>query len=92
MLSCVVVCVILRLAVLVKHRLVMDGQTEGHRAMASRPTADAWHRAVTKIETKLWGGGATRNAKITNFIRLSLPPAAALMDRLARLISGRAAE
>jgi len=51
MLSSVVVCVILRLAVLVKHRLVMDGQTEGHRAMAS--TADAWHRAVTKIETKL---------------------------------------
>jgi len=46
-LSCGVVCVILRLAVLVELRLVMDGrtdgqtdgQTDGHRAMAS--TADA---------------------------------------------------
>ena len=46
-LSCRVVCVILRLAVLVEHRLVTDGQTDrqtdrrtdGHRAMAS--TADA---------------------------------------------------
>ena len=41
-LSCGVVCVILRLAVLVEHRLVTDGrtdgQTDGHRAMAS--TAD----------------------------------------------------
>jgi len=38
-LSCGVVCVILRLAVLVEHRLVTDGQTDGrtdgHRAMAS---------------------------------------------------------
>jgi len=39
-LSCGVVCVILRLAVLVEYLLV----TDGHRAMAS--TADAWHRAV----------------------------------------------
>ena len=42
-LSCGVVCVILRLAVLVEHRLVTDGrtdgQTDGHRAIAS--TADA---------------------------------------------------
>ena len=46
-LSCGVVFVILRLAVLVEHRLVTDGQTDrqtdeltdGHRAMAS--TADA---------------------------------------------------
>ena len=42
-LSCCVVCVILRLALLVEHRLVTDGQThgqtDGHRAMAS--TADA---------------------------------------------------
>ena len=38
--SCGVVCVILRLAVLVKFRLV----TDRHRAMAS--TADAQHRAV----------------------------------------------
>jgi len=42
-LSCGVVCVILRLAVLVELRLVMegqnDGQTDGHRAIAS--TADA---------------------------------------------------
>ena len=38
-LSCGVVCVILRLVVLVELRLVMDGQTDGHRAMAS--TADA---------------------------------------------------
>ena len=41
--SCGVVCVILRLAVLVEHRLVTDRQTDGqtdrHRAMAS--TADA---------------------------------------------------
>jgi len=41
--SCGVVCVILRFAVLVEHRLVTDGQTDGrtdrHRAMAS--TADA---------------------------------------------------
>ena len=45
--SCGSVCVILRLAVLVEHRLVTDGQTDGrtdgqtdgHRAMAS--TADA---------------------------------------------------
>jgi len=29
-LSCGVVCVILRLAVLVEHRLVTDGQTQGH--------------------------------------------------------------
>jgi len=28
-LSCGVVCVILRLAVLVEHRLVIDGQTDG---------------------------------------------------------------
>ena len=43
MLSCGVVCVILRLAVLVEYRLVPDGQTDGrtdgHKAMAS--TADA---------------------------------------------------
>jgi len=42
-LSCGVVCVILRLAVLVEHRLVTDGRTDGrtdrHRAIAS--TADA---------------------------------------------------
>ena len=38
-LSCGVVYVILRLAVLVEHRLVTDGQTDGHRPMAS--TADA---------------------------------------------------
>ena len=38
-LSCGVVCVILRLAVLVELRLVTDGQTDGHRAMAT--TADA---------------------------------------------------
>jgi len=41
--SCGVVYVILRLAVLVEHRLVTDGRTDGqtdrHRAMAS--TADA---------------------------------------------------
>ena len=44
-LSCGVVCVILRLAVLVEHRLVScDRQTDGHRTMAS--TADAQHRAV----------------------------------------------
>jgi len=41
--ACGVVCVILRFAVLVEHRLVTDGQTDRqtdrHRAMAS--TADA---------------------------------------------------
>jgi len=36
---CGVVCVILRFAVLVEHRLVTDGRTDRHRAMAS--TADA---------------------------------------------------
>ena len=53
-LSCGVVCVILRLAVLVELRLVTDGQTDGrtdgHRAMASRPTADA-------EKTERWGAG-----------------------------------
>ena len=44
-LSCGVVCVVLRLAVLVDLRLVTERQTDGHRAMAS--TADAHHRAVT---------------------------------------------
>jgi len=44
-LSCGVVYVILSLAVLVEHRLVTDGQTDRHRAMAC--TADSWHRAVT---------------------------------------------
>jgi len=38
-LSCGVVCVILRLAVLVEHRLVTDRWTDRHRAMAS--TVDA---------------------------------------------------
>jgi len=38
-LSCGVVCVNLRLAVLVEHRLVTDRRMDGHRAMAS--TADA---------------------------------------------------
>ena len=37
--SCGVVCVILRFAVLVEHRLVTDRQTDGHRPMAS--TTDA---------------------------------------------------
>ena len=48
-LSCGVVCVIVRLAVLVELRLVTD--TGRHRPMAS--TADAQHRAVkTKAETQ----------------------------------------
>jgi len=38
-LSCGVVCVILRLAILVEHRLVTDRQTDRHRASAS--TADS---------------------------------------------------
>ena len=38
-LSCGVVCVILRFAVLVELRLVTDGQTDRHRAMAC--SADA---------------------------------------------------
>ena len=56
-LSCGAVCVILRLAVLVEHRLVTerqtdrqtDGRTNGHRAMAS--TADAQHHAVKRKAT-----------------------------------------
>jgi len=36
-LSCGVVCVILCLAVSVEHRLVTDGQTDVHRAMAIVP-------------------------------------------------------
>jgi len=40
-LSCGVLYVILRLAVLVEHRLVTDGQTDRHRAMDSSYTADA---------------------------------------------------
>jgi len=43
-LSCSVVCVILRLAILVEHRFVTDRQTDRHRAMAS--TAHAYHRAI----------------------------------------------
>jgi len=39
-LSCDVVCVILRLAVLVEHRLVTDGQTDG-RTQGHGYTADA---------------------------------------------------
>ena len=48
-LSCGVVCVILRLAVLVEHRLVTDRhiQTDGHRPVAS--TVDALHRAVKMV-------------------------------------------
>ena len=45
MLSCGVVTVILRLAVLVEHRLV----TDGHKPMAS--TVDAYHRAVKRKKT-----------------------------------------
>jgi len=71
--SCGVVCMILRLAVLVEHRLVTDGrtdrQTDRHRAMAS--TADAKHRAVKKIITdsasaaqrRIVGSGAARTAQ-----------------------------
>jgi len=46
---CGVVCVILRFAVLVEHRLVTDTdrETDGHRPMAS--TADAQHRAVKTV-------------------------------------------
>ena len=47
-LSCGVVCVILRLAVLVELRLVADGRTDRHRAMAS--TADAQYRAVKMVK------------------------------------------
>ena len=51
-LLCGVVHVILRLAILVELRLVTDGQTDRHRAMAS--TADAQHRAVKIVPTPLW--------------------------------------
>ena len=37
--SCGVVCVLLRLAILAEHRLVTDGQTDGQRAMASTAAA-----------------------------------------------------
>ena len=46
--SCGVICVMLRFAVVVEHRLVTDRHRHRHRPMAS--TADAWHRAV-----KTWG-------------------------------------
>ena len=46
------VCVILRLAVLVELRLVTDGQTVRHRAMAS--TADAQNRAVKMLQKLQW--------------------------------------
>ena len=46
MVSCGVVCVILRFAVLVEHRLVSDGQTDRHRHRPMASTADASHRAV----------------------------------------------
>ena len=52
MVSCGVVCVILRFAILVEHRLVTDTDrqtdtdTDGHRPMAS--SADAQHRAVKR--------------------------------------------
>jgi len=50
-LSCVVVCVIIRLSVLVEHRLVSDGQTDtGPWLLAS--TADAQHRAVKSGKKK----------------------------------------
>ena len=48
-LSCGVLCVILRLAVLVELRLVTD--TERHRPIAS--TADAYHRAVKTQTSQL---------------------------------------
>ena len=48
-LSCGDICVTLRLAVLVEHRLVTGRQTDRHRAMAG--TADAQHRAV---KTEWW--------------------------------------
>jgi len=51
-LSCGVVCVILRLAVLVEHRLVTDGQTDRQTDMAS--TTDALHLAV---KTEWWDAG-----------------------------------
>jgi len=38
-LSCAVVCVILRLAVSVEHRLVTDGRTDGHTKTASNTCA-----------------------------------------------------
>ena len=59
-LSCGVVCVILRLAILVEHRLVTDRRTDRHRAIAYRPTADSLHRAV-------------KTKKITNSQSPSLP-------------------
>jgi len=46
-LSCGVVCVILRLAVLAELRLVTDRETDGHRAMAS--TADGFLNIGNKL-------------------------------------------
>ena len=53
-LSCGVVCVILRLAVLVEHRLVTDtdGRTWTYRPVAS--TADAQHRAVKTSRCRIF--------------------------------------
>ena len=50
-LSCGVLCVILRLAVLVELRLVTDTDTERHRPIAS--TAEAYHRAVKTQTSQL---------------------------------------
>ena len=57
-LSCGVVCVILRLAVLVELRLVTHGHrgtdTDRHRHRPMASTADAQHRAVKTAEITLF--------------------------------------
>ena len=73
-LSCVVVCVILRFAVLVEHRLVTDTDTDrqrdGHRPMAS--TADAQHRAVKTGCKVLEGMNQSINQSLNQSISQSI--------------------
>ena len=79
-LSCGVVCVILRLAVLVELRLVTDRRTrtdtDTHRPMAS--TADAYHRAVKTKKEKFSGLGENCQRNVTDLagsmVTSSRPP------------------
>jgi len=50
-LSCGVVCVILRLAVLIEHRLVTERRTDGHMAMASNADARGKNYTLFQLPT-----------------------------------------
>ena len=66
-LSCGVVCVILRLAVLVELRLVTntDTQTDRHRPMAS--TADAQHSAVKTRSSAIAEGPRDASCELKSY-------------------------